>query len=87
MTWFEKLFHAANDSVNLLAFGLVLVALAFHHSGATDVANQLVVGAIGLMGGKAMASSSRRSSDFPEPPKIPSETNGDTPKTASTEVK
>lgn len=52
-----------NESVNLLAFGLVLVSLCEPK----DLANQLIIGAIGLMGGKALnQAASRRAADFPK---------------------
>lgn len=53
-----------NESVNLLAFGLVLVSLCEPK----DLANQLIIGAIGLMGGKALnqAATARRAADFPK---------------------
>lgn len=52
-----------NESVNVLAFLIILYTAVLVHMGANDLANELIAGAIGLMGGKALNQAARRASD------------------------
>lgn len=60
-TWLEHL----NESVNVLGFMVIIYTPLFVYLGAKDLAGQLVAGAIGLMGGKALnQAATRRSADY-----------------------
>jgi len=61
-TFIEQL----NESVNVLAFLVILYTAVLVHMGANDLANELIAGAIGLMGGKALNQAARRASDLPD---------------------
>lgn len=65
-----------NESVNLLGFFVIVYAPFFVYLGAKDLAGQLVAGAIGLMGGKALnQAATRRAADFPDGTTISAVTN------------
>lgn len=56
-----------NESLNVLAICVILYSPIFIWMGAKDLGGQLIAGAIGLMGGKAInQAASRRAADFPK---------------------
>ena len=49
-----------NSSVNILALVIVAFGLAFAHMHEHEIASNLISGAIGLMGGKALVAASKQ---------------------------